>query len=170
MKKAFTMVEIIFVIVLIGILAGIAAPKIFIGREDAYRVKLQETVALIRSGIENYKLSQAFDKKSPKAPKGLCINATQETDHCFNNFREKDRFFAAVLKKPVKFGNKSGDWNGWTQTHSKGIETFIYYINNNKKGYVFQYNSNKGSFKCIDNYKGSLPCKDINEIGYSDES
>lgn len=170
MKKAFTMVEIIFVIVIIGILAGVAVPKIFVGREDAYRVKLQETVALIRSGIENYKVSQAFDRKSSKAPKGLCVNAAKEVDYCFNNFQEKDRFFAAVLKKPVKFGKKSGNWDELNQSPTKNIETFIYYINNNQKGYVFQYNNAKGSFKCIDNYKGNLPCKDINETGYSDES
>jgi prepilin-type N-terminal cleavage/methylation domain-containing protein len=35
MKKAFTMIELIFVIVIIGILAGVAIPKLAATRDDA---------------------------------------------------------------------------------------------------------------------------------------
>ena len=40
MKKAFTMIELIFVIVLIGILAAVAIPKLSATRDDASVVKI----------------------------------------------------------------------------------------------------------------------------------
>ena len=44
-KKAFTMVELIFVIVIIGILASVAIPKLAITRDDA---KISKTVSNLR--------------------------------------------------------------------------------------------------------------------------
>ena len=58
MKKAFTMIELIFVIVVIGILAAIAIPRIIATRDDAVLVK---TMAEIRTAIEEinaYYISQ----------------------------------------------------------------------------------------------------------------
>ena len=58
MKKAFTMIELILVIVVIGILAAIAIPRISATRDDAVLVK---TMAEIRTAIEEinaYYISQ----------------------------------------------------------------------------------------------------------------
>ena len=57
-KKAFTMIELIFVIVVIGVLAAIAIPRISATRDDAVLVK---TMAEIRTAIEEinaYYISQ----------------------------------------------------------------------------------------------------------------
>ncbi len=50
-KKAFTMVELVFVIVVIGILAAIAVPKLAVTRDDAVVVKTRTTVASVRSSL-----------------------------------------------------------------------------------------------------------------------
>jgi len=50
-RKAFTMVELVFVIVVIGILAGIAIPKFAATREDAYVSRARTTVGALRSVI-----------------------------------------------------------------------------------------------------------------------
>lgn len=50
-RKAFTMVELIFVIVVIGILAAIAVPKFATTRDDAVITKDKTTVSNIRSAI-----------------------------------------------------------------------------------------------------------------------
>lgn len=50
-RKAFTMIELIFVIVVLGILAAIAVPKLAATRTDAEISKGAADVASIRSGI-----------------------------------------------------------------------------------------------------------------------
>ena len=50
-KKAFTMVELIFVIVVIGILSAIAIPKLAATRDDAEITKAVSTVGSVRSAI-----------------------------------------------------------------------------------------------------------------------
>jgi len=51
MKKAFTMIELVFVIVVIGILAGVAIPKFAATRDDAIISKARATVGALRSAI-----------------------------------------------------------------------------------------------------------------------
>ncbi len=51
MKRAFTMVELVFVIVVIGILAAIAVPKMAVTRDDAIVSKARATVGALRSAI-----------------------------------------------------------------------------------------------------------------------
>lgn len=51
MKKAFTMLEIVFVIVVIGILSAIAIPKFAATRDDAIVSKARATVGALRSAL-----------------------------------------------------------------------------------------------------------------------
>ncbi|MDA3051912.1 type II secretion system GspH family protein [Campylobacter sp. JMF_01 NE2] len=51
MKNAFTMIELIFVIVVLGILAGVAVPRLAMTRDDATVAKMRGDLASIRSGI-----------------------------------------------------------------------------------------------------------------------
>ena len=50
-KKAFTMIELVFVIVILGILAGVALPKLSVTRDDATTAKMRADVSSIRNGI-----------------------------------------------------------------------------------------------------------------------
>lgn len=50
-KKAFTMIELVFVIVVIGILAAIAVPKMAATRDDATITKAIATIGSVRSAI-----------------------------------------------------------------------------------------------------------------------
>jgi len=51
MKKAFTMVELVFVIVIVALLATVAIPKFSATRDDAVISKGRAAVAAIRSAI-----------------------------------------------------------------------------------------------------------------------
>ena len=50
-QKAFTMIELVFVIVVIGILSAIAVPKFAATRDDAVITKAMTTIASVRSAI-----------------------------------------------------------------------------------------------------------------------
>ncbi|QKF64965.1 type II secretion system protein [Campylobacter corcagiensis] len=50
-KSAFTMIELVFVIVVLGILAGVAIPRLAVTRDDATLTKLMADINAIKSGI-----------------------------------------------------------------------------------------------------------------------
>ena len=50
-KKAFTMIELVFVIVVIGILASVAIPRLSATRDDAVITKARTTVASVRNAL-----------------------------------------------------------------------------------------------------------------------
>lgn len=54
MKKAFTMVELIFIIVIIGILSAVALPKFSMTRDDALIAKNTEYIVGIMEEISSY--------------------------------------------------------------------------------------------------------------------
>ena len=58
MKKAFTMIELILIIVVIGILAAIAIPRISATRDDAVLVKTMAEIRTATEEINAYYISQ----------------------------------------------------------------------------------------------------------------
>ncbi len=54
-RKAFTMIELVFVIVVIGILAAVSIPKLAMNRDDAVITKAKSTISSIRSALATQK-------------------------------------------------------------------------------------------------------------------
>ena len=100
MKKfssAFTMIELVFVIVVLGILAGIAVPRLAATRDDATIAKMRGDVAAIRSGL------------SLRRSENLMRGNTVWPD--INN--TDGRLFINILQQPI-YSMAAGGKNGWS--------------------------------------------------------
>ena len=75
MRNAFTMLELVFVIAVIGILSAIAIPKFAVTRNDAIITKAKTTVGALRSAIATERqkriLKGNFDNITGSDAKGL---------------------------------------------------------------------------------------------------
>ena len=79
MKKAFTMMEIIFVIVIIGILAGIAIPRYLVEQQASHEANLISFVKTLNSttGVDFWSKSLSEGKK------GSIINLSSDENASF---------------------------------------------------------------------------------------
>jgi general secretion pathway protein G len=146
MKKAFTMMELIFVIVVIGILASIALPKLWVTRDDAAIAKLRSDVASIRSSIST--------KYGKNVMSGIdqCPSLEDTTKDPSDNY-----VFEGVMTYPIKKNEGSVKW-----THS-GNE---YNATVNGKTLVFDYLNNTTDnckFECNTTWSTNNNCNLIGE-------
>lgn len=139
MKKAMSMIEIIFVIVIIGTLAGVAIPKLFAGRDDAYALKLKEQHALIITNLEQYSQSMLYETGSKKFPKNIYFgNKTGVVTDSEN----------LVFNKLAGCNSSKSNAPCWTSVNDgKGKNTITFYFNN-KKSISFAYSQEDKSFIC----------------------
>ena len=68
-RKAFTMLELIFVIVVIGILSAVAIPKFALNRDDAVISKAKATVSAVRTSIATERQKRILRGKFDKIAK-----------------------------------------------------------------------------------------------------
>ncbi len=113
-KKAFTMVELVFVIVVIGILSAIAIPKFAATRDDAVITKGMTTLASVRSAIATERQKRIL--RGDFSP----ISDLGDATYAFSNFDGNTSH--PVLEYPVKHGTTSGKWE-----RNNPIYTFHYF-------------------------------------------
>jgi len=100
-KKAFTMMELVFVIVVIGILAAIAVPRFAATRDDALITKGIATLASVRSAIATERQKRIL--RGDFTP----ILDLGDATYAFNRF---DSNGSLVLEYPMKAGTSNGKW------------------------------------------------------------
>lgn len=120
-KKAFTMVELIFVIVVIGILTAIAVPKFAATRDDATITKAIATIGSVRSALATERQKRIL--RGDFTPI-TALNSTG-TNVAFSTFSaDQDGNKANVLEYPVSdctgLGKSQGCWSvdGTTYTYN----------------------------------------------------
>ena len=71
MKKAFTMVELVFVVVILGILTMVALPRLVGSKEDAEITRVKAEIAAIRSAIQTHRGANILAQKGSGYPEDL---------------------------------------------------------------------------------------------------
>ncbi len=137
MKQAFTMIELIFVVVILGILSAIAIPKFFGVREDAVISKGKAEVASIRSGIALLRSQRLLEGNSTLPPK--LDKAGNDTPGA-SLFNAGD--YGNVLSSPL-YAKEANKDNGWTKADDT---TYKYYISGT--AISFTYSTTAGTFDC----------------------
>ena len=137
-KKAFTMIELVFVIVVLGILAAVAVPKMAATRDDAMISKGRADVASIRSAIVTERQARLIKGISTYIPNG---NGTYTVNGDTYKQMDKDGLFGGILTYPLTNVAKNGKWNAVA-----GSGTYKYRINNVDT--TFTYDDGSGTFVC----------------------
>lgn len=128
MKKAFTLIELVFVIVILGILATVAIPKLIVTRDDAEIAKAKSQIAAVRSGIQL--------KRNE-----MILSGTQGYP---TNLEDGTCCFGGILSTRIE-ERKDDNSYGWKKDTDGS-----YTINTNKEQVKFTYSDSDGSFKCED--------------------
>ncbi|WP_321304008.1 prepilin-type N-terminal cleavage/methylation domain-containing protein [Campylobacter sp.] len=78
MKKAFTIIELIFVIVALGILAMVALPRLAGSKEDAEIARVKAEIAAIRSAIQTHRGANLLKQNGRGYPDDLTARRIEE--------------------------------------------------------------------------------------------
>jgi len=131
MKKAFTMIELVFVIVILGILASVAIPKMGSAKNNADISKGKTDVATIRSAILTERQSQLI-----KGNNSFITKLTPDGDDILFTGDGDGR---TLLTYGITSGNTDGKWSK---------EDDKYYFHTNNLSIEFTYNTDNGNFSC----------------------
>jgi len=124
------MIELVFVIVVLGILAAVAIPKFAASRTDAQIAKGRADVSSVRSGIITERQSRLITGDATFI-KGSELNS--------------GGLFGGILTYPITDSTEAGHWHS-TGTDSDAQATYNYNVAGTDVG--FTYTRSNGTFSC----------------------
>ncbi len=154
MKKAFTMIELVIVIVILGILSSVAISKMAVTRDDAIISKARSEVAAIRNAISlkrNTNILMGQGASFPSRLDALSGTTSSDGDPLFGHDTNASDDDQKLLDYPIYSKSK----NGWRK-----IEQFKYVFNATNTDVNFTYTPSSGKFDCTHTIK---LCKDLTE-------
>lgn len=135
MKNAFTMIELIFVIVILGILAAVAVPRLAATRTDAEITKGRADIASIRSGIVSERQTRLITGDSTYIVAG---NGADQLDD--------GGLFGGVLMYSIADRNVTD--GQWTRIAITDVNNSTYNYQINGVTTTFAYDRDDGTFDC----------------------
>ena len=127
-KKGFSLLEIIFTITVISIIAAVAIPKLNNSIKKTNLTKIKNDVALIRNALIEYK------------NKLILSNSTQELSTLETS---NDILFDKILRYGIKKSNTPSIGN-WSKLSDEQYKVYI----NSQESVIFTYNSTDFTFDC----------------------
>ncbi len=133
-KNAFTMIELVFVIVILGILAAVAVPRFAATRTDAQISKARADIASIRSAIVTERQSRLI-----KGQSSWITGLSQNDATLFDGN-------GTAGNELLMYGITSGTTDGHWRT-TDGAVPYVHYIYKvGSEDCAFTYNSSTGKF------------------------
>lgn len=134
------MIELVFVIVVLGILAAVAIPRLAVTRDDAMIVKGRSDVSAIRSGIslQRSRMLLMGNNTFPANLDAIDDNYGNSNQRLFNI---ADGDTSNILEYPI-FSQANRD-GGWVKT---AANRYAYRVMNT--AHTFDYNATTGIFNC----------------------
>ena len=141
MQRGFSMIELIFVIVIIGILASLAIPRLFSGISDAKIAKAKTQIATIKSGIAS------------KYSKNIISGKADECPYLENSVND-NLVFENVISGGI--AENQNDINWTLDSNNSNEINYTLRIENYEANFTYEVNASKDCpFKCV-NSTGDL--------------
>ena len=128
---AFSVIELIFVIVVLGILSAFALPRFADAKEHADIAKGRSDIVAIRTGIINERQSRVI-----RGDFSWIKNGVEEGQ------MDNKGLFGAIFTHPITNSNSAGNWSA---TAGSGV---YYYKVSDKTSLRFDYKEDSGRFEC----------------------
>jgi len=151
LRNGFTMIELIFVIVVLGILSAVAIPKFAATRTDAEIAKARSDIASVRAAIVTERQTRLLRGDSK------FINKLHSADDTFFDGNGT----ATLLMYGIKAKNSDASWqetpNDKNTTDGKNVWEYTFKILDSDN--IFEYKQENGTFICT---SGDY-CSDLTE-------
>jgi prepilin-type N-terminal cleavage/methylation domain-containing protein len=147
-KNAFTLIELIFVIVIIGVLASVAIPKFKNLTTHAKTSGVKSVVTSVQSSIDNihgkWIINDSMTTFKDSQGNAHALNTQGYPVHLDDYDNDKIHLFKWVLKMPV-IACASGKTNGcWKEDPQ---DTYSYYYDGDNVLKI-EYNATTGTLEC----------------------
>lgn len=128
-REGFSLIEIIFVILIIGIISTVALPKLFETSKASSFVKLSSDIAIIQNGLKT------FQDKSQMNSEVTALNSLDDDDK---------NLFSRILENPIV---ASSSYPFWSKQNSN---SYLFHFDSSTT-LEFIYNSQNMTFTCDKN-------------------
>ena len=152
MKKAFTLIELIFVIVIIGLLASYAVPKFMTTKMHASTTSAKSIVSSVRTAIETkhgeWMIDDSLDSSNGYTPQGYPIRLDDASLNSAGENLFDGTSKLQLLKRPIKSCLGENCWVKTDENNDTNQSTYEYKITNSD--YIdLNYSGSDGNFSCI---------------------
>ncbi len=145
-QNAFTMIELVFVIVVIGILSAVAIPKFAATRDDAVITKAMTTIASVRSALSTERQKRILRGEFDPLTAIDTGTANAEGDTIFDHY-DGDVNESLVLQYPITSCSSATSRGCWIKTAGN---TYNYRMPHNANDVTFTVDLTTFRMTCDD--------------------
>ena len=168
MKKSFTLIELIFVIIIIGLLASVAVPKFLQTKANASSVSAKSIVSSVRTAIATkhgeWIINDDLNSDDGYTPQGYPIRLDDAKANSANENLFDGNETLPILRNPIKSCLSNNCWFKYKADDTDNNISYYAYRFTQEDNITLDYNGSNGSFKCNDDgSKSKKECESIIE-------